>query len=161
MTLEKSAVDHGVKSIETLLNKMKMVKRIRLWNQPEPVYYGSTWVRADQGGILFSAVKLGQNVKKGRVLGTVTDPITNVSQEIVSPYNGKIIGMAENQVVMPGFAAYHIGIKADDEGEPINPQDYMPSGAAVKNTVKDGASKSEPIPDTTSPADASIEDIND
>ncbi|NRB39652.1 MAG: succinylglutamate desuccinylase/aspartoacylase family protein [Pseudomonadales bacterium] len=158
MRLEKSAVEHGVKSIQTLLNKMKMVKKIRLWSHPEPVYYGSTWVRADRGGILFSEVKLGENIKKSDVLGIVTDPITNVSQNIVSPYNGKVIGMAVNQVVMPGFAAYHIGIAAEDDGELINPQDVM---AGKDEQALQAVEVVENKPITVMPVDADIEDMND
>lgn len=123
MELEESAVAHGVKSIQTLLNKMDMVKKIRFWAEPEPVYFGAAWVRADQNGILFSNVELGDDIDKGDVLGVVTDPITNVRQEITSPYRGKIIGMAVNQVVRPGFAAFHIGIASEDDGAIKNPDD--------------------------------------
>lgn len=123
MALEESAVAHGVKSIQTLLNKMDMVKKIRFWAEPEPVYFGAAWVRADQNGILLSKVKLGDNVEKEDVLGVVTDPITNVSQKITSPHRGKIIGMAIDQVVRPGFAAYHIGIASEDDGAIKNPDD--------------------------------------
>jgi hypothetical protein len=31
-----------------------------------------------------------------------------------SPFSGRIIGMARNQIVMPGFAAFHIGIQTDE-----------------------------------------------
>ncbi|MGB3729072.1 MAG: deacylase, partial [Thermodesulfobacteriota bacterium] len=34
--------------------------------------------------------------------------------ELRSPYSGRIIGMARNQVVMPGFAAFHVGIQTAD-----------------------------------------------
>jgi hypothetical protein len=44
----------------------------------------------------------------------VTDPITNARTTIKSPYNGRIIGMALDQVVLPGFAAYHIGIQTPE-----------------------------------------------
>jgi hypothetical protein len=47
------------------------------------------------------------------VLGTVTDPITNEQNLVYSPENGRILGMALNQVVMPGFAAFRIGIETD------------------------------------------------
>ena len=53
-------------------------------------------------------------IKKGGALGTVTDPITNESSEITSPIAGRVIGMAVNQVVMPGFAAYHLGIETPE-----------------------------------------------
>ena len=112
--LELAEVKHGVKGLETLLNTLGMTKRMRLWGDPEPVYYRSSWVRADNGGILLSDVSLGSTVRKGDVLGSVTDPMSNARTELFSPYSGRIIGMARNQVVMPGFAAFHVGIQTDE-----------------------------------------------
>jgi predicted deacylase len=112
--LELAEVKHGVKGIETLISSLGMMRKMRLWGDPEPVYYRSTWVRADSGGILFSDVSLGSTVRKGDLLGTITDPMSNVSVELHAPYSGRIIGMARNQVVMPGFAAFHVGIQTDD-----------------------------------------------
>jgi predicted deacylase len=111
--LELSEVKLGVKGIETLINSLGMVKKRRYWGQPEPVYYRSSWVRADNGGILLADVSLGSTVSKGDLLGSITDPMSNVRIELRSPYAGRIIGMARNQVVMPGFAAFHIGIRTE------------------------------------------------
>lgn len=112
--LELYEVKHGVKGIETLLTTLGMTRRIRLWGDPEPVYYRSSWVRADNGGILLSDVSLGSTVRKGDLLGSITDPMNNARSELRSPYSGRIIGMARNQVVMPGFAAFHVGIETDE-----------------------------------------------
>ena len=92
-----------------------MYPRAFIWGDPEPQYYKSTWVRADSGGILFSKRGLGDIVEVGDTLGTVTDPITNKRVKLKSPVDGHIIGMAVNQVVVPGFAAYHIGIESSQE----------------------------------------------
>ena len=112
--LELAEVKHGVKGIKTLLETLDMVKKRRRWSDPEPVYYRSSWVRADNGGILLADVSLGTSVRKGDLLGTITDPMNNARTEVRSPWSGRVIGMARNQVVMPGFAAFHIGIQADD-----------------------------------------------
>jgi len=101
LQLELEEVKHGVKGIQTLLNTLGMVKKVRLWGAPEPVYYRSSWVRANNGGILLSDVILGSTVRKGDLLGTITDPMSNARSEVLSPYSGRIIGMARNQVVMP------------------------------------------------------------
>jgi predicted deacylase len=55
--LELTEVKHGVKGIETLLNTLGMLKRIRLWGEAEPVYYRSTWVRANRGGLAPSPIQ--------------------------------------------------------------------------------------------------------
>lgn len=113
LRLQSAKVSQGVNGVFNLLNTLDMVNSIKLLGQPEPIFYESTWVRADHGGILFAVVRLGQTVKVGEVLGTVTDPITNEQNLIYSPEAGRILGMALNQVVMPGFAAFRIGIETD------------------------------------------------
>ncbi len=115
LQVEEDEVKHSVKSIYTLLDTMGMYNKRSLWGNPEPAYYASHWVRSDNGGILFSQVKLGKRVAQGDVLGTVTDPISNKQSNIVSPFNGRILGMAMNQFVMPGYATFHIGIEAEVE----------------------------------------------
>ena len=112
--LELNEVKLGVKGLETLVNTLGMMRKRRLWGDPEPVYYKSSWVRADNGGILLADVSLGSTVRKGDLLGTITDPMNNARTELRSPYAGRIIGMARNQVVMPGFAAFHVGIQTDE-----------------------------------------------
>jgi predicted deacylase len=113
LRLQTAKVSQGVTGIFTLLDSLDIVSRVQLLAPPEPVFYQSTWVRANDGGILFSVVRLGQEIETGDVLGTVTDPITNAQNLIYSPATGRILGMALNQVVMPGFAAFRIGIETD------------------------------------------------
>lgn len=115
MRLQKNQVDSGVKGIYSLLKKQRMYSKRFDWGEPSPIYYDTYWLRVNKGGILFSSVKLGDTVKQGGLLGTVTDPITNESAKIKASSDGRVLGMATDQVVMPGFAAYHIGIKASEE----------------------------------------------
>ncbi len=113
LRLQTSKVSEGVNGILALLAAKDMVKRVQLLGQTEPVFYESTWIRADHGGILFSVVRLGQMVEPGDVLGTITDPITNEQNLIYSAERGRVLGMALNQVVMPGFAAFRLGVETD------------------------------------------------
>lgn len=115
MRLQNDVVVEGVKAIRTLITNLGMHGSASRWFKSAPVYYKSHWVRTDQSGILFSKISLGERVSPGEVLGTVTDPITNARSKIISPYHGRVLGMALDQVVMPGFAAYHIGIQTPEE----------------------------------------------
>ena len=117
LRIQEHQIEAGVNSLNSLLEKHGMIARMFVWGDPEPVYYDSTWVRAEHGGILFSEIDLGANVSEGEVLGYVADPITNEQHPIRSTSNGRIIGMAVDQVVMAGFAAYHIGTEAEVPGE--------------------------------------------
>lgn len=109
MRVQPEQVEHGAKAVETLMYSLGMTRQRRYWGDPEPVYYASKWVRVDHGGILFSDVALGERVSEGELLGVVTDPISNQQHRIYAPISGRVLGMALNQVVLPGFAAYRIG----------------------------------------------------
>jgi len=113
MQVQEDAVNHSVKGIFTLLDTLGMYDKRSLWGNPEPIYYQSRWVRADHGGILAGEVRLGRRVSPGDVLGTVIDPISNEQNAITSPYQGRVLGMAVDQFVMPGYATFHIGIEAE------------------------------------------------
>jgi predicted deacylase len=115
--IQEHQIDAGVNSLTSLMEKQGMISRMFVWGDPEPVYYDSAWVRANYGGILFSKVELGAKVSKGQILGHIADPITNAQYPINASSDGRIIGMAVDQVVMAGFAAYHIGTKAKVPGE--------------------------------------------
>jgi len=121
LRVDDKAVDHSVKALFTLMDNLSMVRRRSLWGNPEPTYYSSMWVRADKGGMLLGEVKLGKRVSQGDVLGTVTDPITNAKQDIRAPRDGRVIGMALNQFVMPGYAAFHLGVEASPDALPRSP----------------------------------------
>ncbi|MFV8818731.1 succinylglutamate desuccinylase [Haliea sp. E17] len=135
MRLQQSAVNHGVNGITTLMNKLGMIKRFKLWGDPEPIYHRSLWVRAEQGGILLGHARLGDNVSEGDLLGSVTDPITNISTNIFAPRDARVIGMAVNQVVLPGYAAFHLAFatpKAEVEKMAEDPLQFIePAGQRV------------------------------
>jgi predicted deacylase len=139
--LELNEVKLGVKGIETLVNTLGMVRKMRLWGEPEPVYYRSSWVRADNGGILLGNVSLGSTVRIGDLLGTITDPMNNARTELRSPYSGRIIGMARNQVVMPGFAAFHVGIQTDETPVDETDNDAAADSMSSSDDYVDGMSE--------------------
>lgn len=141
--VQPEQVEHGAKAIETLMYSLGMTHQRRYWGDPEPVYYASKWVRVDNGGILFSDVALGERVSKGELLGVVTDPVTNQQYRIFAPISGRVLGMALNQVVLPGFAAYRIGTETSkstavseqsDEGSDDAPEDEDSSDDSGANS---------------------------
>ncbi len=115
MRLEPSEIDFGVQAMHTLMHKMGMTRSFRMWAEPQALFYAAKWVRVDSGGMLFSEVKLGDRVRVGQRLGKVIDPIQNLERAIVSPVRGKVLGMALNQIVLPGFAAYHLGVETSEQ----------------------------------------------
>lgn len=156
-SLDQESVSHGVKGIKNLLHNLGMYKTVRLWLIPQPVFYQSTWVRSNQGGIMLSKVELDQKVKIGQLLGRVIDPITNTSSDIISPLNGIVLGKALDQVVSPGFATFHIGIIATEEqlAKPIPAEVPVPeleseNGTSISSPPIAPTETSEPFQDIDS-----------
>jgi hypothetical protein len=112
--LEPIEIEHGVTAIETLMNNLGMTQRVRQWREPQPIFYESRWVRAMRPGMLFTDVKLGDRVRQGQRLGRVINPLNDEVSELVAPVRGRVLGMALNQVVLPGYAAFHVGEEASE-----------------------------------------------
>jgi len=115
LRLEPSEIDFGVQAMHTLMHKMGMTRSFRMWAEPQALFYAAKWVRVDTGGMLFSEVKLGDRVRAGQRLGKVIDPMQNIETAIVAPVRGKVLGMALNQIVLPGFAVYHLGVETSEQ----------------------------------------------
>jgi len=83
--------------------------------EPAPIFLDSRWVRANSGGLLIADVTLGQRVLAGQRLGRVIDPVANTERYILAPVAGRVIGMSQNQAVLPGYAAFHLGTETSEQ----------------------------------------------
>lgn len=130
-SVQEEDINAGVEAIMIMLDAQGVYKKAFTFGEPSPVYIKSHWVRVGKGGLLFSKVLLGDLVTRGQLLGKVADPITNEEIEVRSPYTGRVIGMAVNQVVMEGYAAYHIGIR-DTEKNLVKSAEVEPDPVQVE-----------------------------
>ena len=70
---------------------------------------GSTWVRADEGGLLDLFVSRGSFVQEGEVIGRIVDPQRpSDSADIIAPARGIFICTANNPIVTPGTPVGHL-----------------------------------------------------
>jgi len=69
---------------------------------------GSYWERAPHSGIFIIKNRLGNTVKKGDVLGVISDPLGNNNTKIKAKKKGIIIGHTQLPLVNRGDALYHI-----------------------------------------------------
>ena len=108
MRFQEDAIDLGVAGVELLLASMNVRPAPAAERAAPAIYFRSRWVRADDGGILSARARLGDLVQPNQVLGTVFDPISNRRSKIRAPERGRVIGVAIDQLVMPGYAAFHL-----------------------------------------------------
>jgi len=110
MRFQAQEIKRGVIGVRNVMIDLKMIRGTPISMGEQRTFFRTEWVRADRGGILVSEVRLGDMVREGDMLGSITDPIRKETHVILSPHRGQILGMAVAPVMIPGYAAFHIGI---------------------------------------------------
>jgi predicted deacylase len=108
---ESEEIAQGIAGLHKLMAALEMLETTTVERKEQLEFRESRWVRADAGGIFLTDQTLGDTIWAGEILGTITDPITNNSTTVWSSESGYILGMAVPQVVLPGFALFHLGIE--------------------------------------------------
>jgi len=109
LRFEETQIAQGVEGVQNVMGDLGMIQRDKK-HQLSEVYRKTTWVRSgDAIGVFLTPRQPGDRVKKGEALGTVTDPVSEKSATIVAPREGRIIGMAVPQFVLPGYGLFHLG----------------------------------------------------
>jgi predicted deacylase len=103
-------IDKGVRGVRSVMAHLDMITSEELEVPGAQIYERSQWVRVEVGasGFFFPTRSLGDTVKTGEVLGSIIDPLTDESAQIISTLDGEIIGMAVSQPVLPGYALFHL-----------------------------------------------------
>lgn len=118
--------------LEGVLGVMRELEMLRKRNpsrrkKVEPFEaYASIWLRASESGVLRYPVSLGTRVKKGEVLGQISDPYNSaVSVPLISPCKGVVIGSTQIPLVHEGEALFHIARFNDDLGDVVDNLDVF------------------------------------
>lgn len=102
-----SAIE-GVKRILFYLNMLDDKHQI-VNKDTQSIYIDkSAWIRASNSGLLHDYNKIGDFVKKGEILATITDPFGKFEKKIKAPNDGYIINANHSPIVYQGDAVYHI-----------------------------------------------------
>ena len=96
----------GIRDFSKELSQEKFSEPITLNN--------STWMRARHSGMFRTLVKIGTNIKKGTVLGTISDPFGDFEKKVISKHDGVIICSNHSPLVHQGDAIFHIAFNKGD-----------------------------------------------
>lgn len=98
---------HGI--INVLRENLMLPKVIRKKARKTPIITKSSqWARASESGILRTIKALGDTVEKDEIIAYIDEPLDDASFEILSPFNGVIIGKSEIPLIQAGDAIFHI-----------------------------------------------------
>ena len=87
----------------------------------------STWLRAPEGGVLRSSLPTGAHVSKGEKIGEISNPLGDLSVQVIAEDDGIIIGRTNLPIVNRGDALFHVARmkKSDLVQQPLFDEDEI------------------------------------
>jgi len=127
LRFDETCIRIGVKGLVNVLRENNMLpKLLKKKDAKTPVVSKlSKWIRASESGMIRTIKALGDTVKENEVIAFIDEPLDDDTFEIISPFDGIIIGKSEIPLVQEGDAIFHIAkfrnlIDAEDKIEYFN-----------------------------------------
>jgi len=114
LRLDEEIVEEGINGALRLLHHLEMIPYAPSKEVKPIVCEKSVWVRAKRSGMYKGLIKSGMAVRKGDLLGYITDPFGEFSLKLKAKQNGFVIGHNNMPIVNQGDALLHIGLSAGD-----------------------------------------------
>lgn len=118
LRFDEFAVRAGVSGILRVMRHLDMVsgKGVAKPRAPSIRSSSSSWLRAPAGGLLRTFKTIGEQARKGDILGVISDPFGDVETEVPAESDGLLIGRTNLPVVNEGDALFHVAtVKAADQ----------------------------------------------
>ena len=102
----------GVRGLMNVMHYLELLPGDSPEIPDDQVYWHTSWERVPlgTGGFFFPEVTLGAKVKAGQRLGYLVSPLHEKTTVVNATRDGVIIGMAKPQIVLSGYALFHLGI---------------------------------------------------
>lgn len=112
----QEAIQIGVEGICNLMAKIHMLSK-SIEDVVKPVFSkDDDWLTSPSSGILHTSVNLGERVKKGALLGWLSDPFSNESSTTVkSQFDGVIVGINRSPLIQEGSSIFKIASFIDNK----------------------------------------------
>ncbi|QOY51332.1 succinylglutamate desuccinylase/aspartoacylase family protein [Candidatus Sulfurimonas baltica] len=127
LRFDETCIRIGVQGIVNVLRENDMLPMVfRKTARKTPIVTrDSKWIRSSESGMLRTIKALGDTVEKGEIIAYIDEPLDDENFEIISPFDGVIIGKSEIPLVQAGDAVFHIAKfnnleMADDKIEHFN-----------------------------------------
>ncbi|MBT8260182.1 MAG: succinylglutamate desuccinylase/aspartoacylase family protein [Flavobacteriaceae bacterium] len=115
-SLDKTVTNTGVNGAKRILNHLDMLNSKFKVSKPkkESVYISrSKWIRAKYSGMFKASVSINNYIKKGDVIGNITDPFGKFNHFIKANYSGYVFSVNEAPIVYKGDAIMHVSIELE------------------------------------------------
>lgn len=109
LKLRKPAIDEGLNGMQRVMKHLGMIDEAPEQTKPQVLIEKSSWARARIAGIHYAQVRNGASVKKGEVMGMISDPYGDYEKPVKATHDCHILSINNNPVVNRGDALFHFG----------------------------------------------------
>lgn len=112
--IDSNITNTGVNGAKRVLNHLEMLNSKFKVSKPKKnciKITDSKWIRANHSGMFKADVVVNSEVKKGDVLGHITDPYGSFNHFVKAPNDGYIFNVNESPIIYQGDAIFHISTK--------------------------------------------------
>ncbi len=114
LRFDETSIKIGVKGVVNVLRSLEMLPQTKKKRYRNPLTFKeSSWIRAVSSGVLRTVKGLGDLVTEGDIIALIDEPIGGESYELISPFNGVVIGKSQIPLVQEGDAVFHIARSED------------------------------------------------
>ncbi len=114
--IDNTITNTGVNGIKRVLHHLEMLGGKFKVSKPKNnciKINDSKWVRAKHSGMFKADISVNTQVKKGDVLGHITDPYGSFNHFVKAPNDGYIFNVNESPIIYQGDAIFHISTKIE------------------------------------------------
>ena len=116
LRMDEFSIAEGLNGIRRVLYGLGMSNTTVKPNQVV-VFESTKWIRAARSGIFNYYKKSGEKIKKGDLLGEITDPNNSFTSRVKARFNGTIYGHNNSPVISQGDPLFHIGFTDLQSGD--------------------------------------------
>jgi predicted deacylase len=108
LRFDETSISVGYKGVLNAMRHIGMLPKSRRKPKASVIANSSSWLRAEQSGIVRPFVGHGENVERGQLLATISDPFGNNEVELKAKFDGIVIGRLNLPLVNEGDAVFHV-----------------------------------------------------
>lgn len=101
--------------MELLMEHLRMYQTSAEKNCRQKIFWESEYLEADQAGVWYPAVREGQTVQKGQLLGGVGDFFGTITKQYFASSDGTILYYTAGMCVLEGEALVAYGMQGSEE----------------------------------------------
>jgi predicted deacylase len=112
--IDNSITNTGVNGVKRVLHHLGVLNTRFTVSKPKTncvKIIGSKWIRAKYSGMFKADIAINSEVKRGDVLGHITDPYGSFNHFVKAPNKGYIFNLNESPIIYQGDAIFHISTK--------------------------------------------------